>query len=313
VDAEQAGIVQEIVRRLLEGDSLNAIARDLEERKVPTPYAAQTARKRADGANAYSWIASSVRKLALRPANIGLLTHNRKPAGRAAWDPIISEADHAAVTALLSDSTRRRSFVQHERRHLLSFGIGECGVCGARLRAAVKDGKPYYICDARRGCVGRREDWVDELVGEVVIARLEQSDAADLLAPRDGSAAQLRDAMAQADTLRERLAQAADMFAKGSITADQLRVISERIDPELADLEARLRRLSKPRAAHDLPVDGITGKGARQSWEGMDLLTRRAVLETLGVRVRIMPTRPGPGFRPDDVIIEWAEPEAVAS
>jgi hypothetical protein len=101
--------------------------------------------------------------------------------------------------------------------------------------------------------------------------------------------------------------------AKGSITADQLRVISERIDPDLADLEARLRRLSKPRAAHDLSVDGITGKGARQSWEGMDLLTRRAVLETLGVRVRIMPTRPGPGFRPDDVIIEWAEPEAVAS
>jgi DNA invertase Pin-like site-specific DNA recombinase len=32
VDPEQAAIVQEIVRRLLEGDSLNAIARDLEDR-----------------------------------------------------------------------------------------------------------------------------------------------------------------------------------------------------------------------------------------------------------------------------------------
>jgi hypothetical protein len=92
-----------------------------------------------------------------------------------------------------------------------------------------------------------------------------------------------------------------------------LRVISERIDPELADLEARLRRLSRPRAAFALPAGEITGKGAREAWARMDLLTRRAVLETLGMRVRILPTRPGPGFRPEDVAIEWAEPEAVAS
>lgn len=313
VDPEQAAVVQEIVSRLLAGEALGAIARDLEARGVPTPYAAQAARKRAAGATDYAWIPSSVRKLALRPANIGLLTHNRQPAGRAEWDPIISEADHYAVTALLERPGRRTSFVQHERRHLLTFGIGECGICGARLRVAPKGGHALYVCDTTRGCTGRRQEWVDALVHEVVIARLEKSDAADLLAPRDGSAASLRDALARADALRDRLSAAADMFADGGITPEQLRVITEKLEPELADAEATVRRLSRPRESRPVPVKGLTGKRAREVWAGLDVNQQRSVLEALGLRVRIMPTRPGPGFEPKDVAIEWPEPESVAS
>lgn len=314
VDPDQASIVQEIVRRLLDGDTLGNIARDLEHRKVPTPYASQTSRKRASGSGDYSWIASSVRKLALRPANIGLLTHNRKPAGRAEWQPIVSESDHYAVTALLDSPGRRTSFVQHERRHLLTFGIGECGICGSRLRVAPKSGHPLYVCDTPKGCVGRRQEWVDGLVHEVVIARLEQSDAADLLAPRDGSAASLRDALAHADTLRDRLSAAADMFADGGITADQLRVITEKVEPDLANAEATVRRLSRPRDNTPIPVKGLTGRNARRVWSGLDVNQQRAVLETLGLRVRILPTRPGPGFRPQDVEVLWSEiPQEVAS
>lgn len=313
VDPEQSAVVQEIVRRLLAGDTLAGIARDLQARQVPTPYASQPGRAREDGADPYAWIPSSVRKLALRPANIGLLTHNRQPAGRAEWDPIISEADHYAVTALLERPGRRTSFVQHERRHLLTFGIGECGVCGSRLRVAPRGGHDLYVCDTSRGCTGRRQVWVDDLVNEVVIARLEQADAADLLTPRDGSRAALRDAVARADALRDRMTDAAALFADGGITAEQLRVITEKVEPELADADALVRRLSKPRDHKPLPVKGLTGKRARSVWTALDVNRQREVLEVLGLRVRIMPTRPGPGFEPKDVVIEWPEPEAVAS
>ena len=314
VDQAQAAIVQEIVSRLLAGDSLGAIARDLTDRQVPTPYAAQTARKRTAGATPYSWIPSSVRKLALRPANIGLLTHNRKPAGRAEWEPIISEEDHAAVTALLSSSGRRTSFVQHDRRHLLTFGIGECGVCGARLRVAPKGGKPLYVCDTSRGCVGRREEWVDALVEEVVIGRLSQADAADLLIPRDGSKAALRDAVARADELRSRLQDAADLFAEGGITTEMMRTISSKIEPQLTEADALVSRLSRPRAFPAITEKGLTGANAGKTWAALDINQRRAVMETLGLRVRIMPTtRRGPGFDPSSIIIEWATPDEMAS
>ena len=314
VDEAQAAIVQEIVRRLLAGDTLAGIARDLTARQVPTPYGAQSARKRVPGATPYSWIPSSVRKLATRPANIGLLTHNGKPAGRAEWDPIISDEDHAAVTALLSSSGRRTSFVQHDRRHLLTFGIGECGVCGSRLRVAPKGGNPLYVCDTSRGCVGRREEWVDALVEEVVIGRLAQADAADLLTPRDGSKAALREAVARADTLRTRLQEAADLFSEGGITADMMRTISNKIEPQLAEADALVRRLSRPREVPVITQAGLTGDNARETWERLDLNERRAVMETLGLRVRIMPTtRRGPGFDPSSIVIEWASEDELAS
>jgi len=312
VDEDQAAIVQEIVRRLLDGDSLNAIARDLSDRKVPTPYATQVARKRMKGATAHSWIASSVRKLALRPANVGLLTHNRKPAGRAAWDPIIDEADHAAVTALLSNPTRRISYVQHERRHLLTWGIGECGVCGGYLRVAPKSGKLLYVCDVS-GCVGRREERVDAVVEALVVRRLEEADASDLLTPRQASQTALRDATRRAEELRDRLEQSAAMFAEGAITADQMRVITQKIEPQLAEADAQVRRLSTPTLRVPLPVKGVTGRKAAETWAALSLHERRAIMGALGLRVRIMPTRPGPGFDPSSLVIEWGEPVAVAS
>lgn len=313
IDPDQADVVREIVARLLAGDSLAGIARDLTQRGIPTPYAAQTARRGPDSATECAWLASSVRKLALRPANIGLLTHKRQPAGRAEWEAIISEADHYQVTALLERPERRKSFVQHERRHLLSYGVGECGVCGDRLRVSPRGKHTLYVCDSSRGCTGRREEWVDDLVTEVVIARLEASDAADLLTPRDGDATALRDALRRADTLRDRLAAAAEMFADGGISADQLRAITEKLDPELADAESLVRRLSRPRDVRPIPVKGLTGKRARQVWNDLDLDQRRQVLEALGLRVRILPTRPGPGFEPRDVAIEWPEPAQAAS
>ncbi len=63
---------------------------------------------------------------------------------------------------MLRDPGRRTSR-SGARRHLLSYGVGECGVCGGRLRVATKRGHALYVCEPH-GCVGRRQDRVDPLV-----------------------------------------------------------------------------------------------------------------------------------------------------
>ncbi len=53
-------------------------------------------------------------------------------------------------------------------------------------------------------------------------------------------------------------------------------------------------------------LDRLAGhRDARAVWERLDVVTKRAVLEVLGVSVTINKTRQGPGFDPDSVVIDW--------
>lgn len=295
VDPDQAAIVREIIDRLLGGESLRGVAADLNARGVPTPKAAG------------EWRNSTVRKLALRPANIAERVHHGQVIGPASWPAIVDRAKHDRVVALLSAPERRKSR-DGSRRHLLSFGIGECGVCGSRLRHAVKrrSGRAYslYVCD-EQGCVGRSDERVDELVGAVVVERLSRPDAADVFAPRqeEGSAAD------DAEALRARLDTAADQFAEGLIDGPQLARITSRLRPQLEDAE---QRAARARAASVGGVlDPLLRGDVSDVWEAMSVLKRRAVLTALGMRVRILPTRKGPGFVPEDVQITWLDVESA--
>jgi site-specific DNA recombinase len=294
-DPDAAGIVREIVDRLLDGEPLRAIRDDLNRRGVSTPKGAG------------EWRSSSVRKLALRPANIAQRVHHGEVIGPASWPPIVEPDRHDAVVALLSDPTRVTSTdVSSPRKHLLTYGIGECGVCGAVLRHVVKRNqrygapRPLYVCD-RAGCVGRNPEPVDELVRGVVVARLAEPDAAPAF---DGDVQELADATVAVDTLRTRLDQAAEQFADGTIDGQQLATITGRLKPKLDEATDRRRQLA--RAATTAPIiERIPPDRVAETWDAMTVDQRRAVLEVLGVTVRIMPTRRGPGFEPKDVEIAW--------
>lgn len=103
--------------------------------------------------------------------------------------------------------------------------------------------------------------------------------------------------------LNRRLAEAADAFADGAITAEQLRRITAHLQPEIDDAEQRRNEY-----VVSLDIDAIrplAGPTAQQRWDAMTIATRRAVVETLGIRVLIDRTRPGPGFDPASVQVMW--------
>ncbi|WP_018599656.1 recombinase family protein [Mycobacterium sp. 155] len=294
----EAAVVREIVDRLLAGESLVGVTESLNQRGEPAPKSAR-------------WGKTSVKKLALRDSNIAQRVHHRGQPDEerfgGCWPPLVDRVKHEKVVALLTAPERQTNGAKRPglRKHLLSWGIGECGVCGGRLRAVTvrgSRGRPLdlYVCDAKSGCVGRSEPAVDNLVKEVVIHRMSKPDAMTWLLGDDDEARHWSERAAE---LGRRLAEAADTFADGGITGEQLRRITARLQPELEDAERR-----RAQSIVSLDIDAIrplSGPAARESWDAMTVAQRRAVLEALGVRVVINPTRRGPGFNPEDIEIRW--------
>ncbi|WP_439660602.1 recombinase family protein [Lentzea sp. HUAS TT2] len=309
VDEAEAAIVREIVDRLLARESLNVITADLNAREVPTPYGGDR-----------SWGTSSVRKLALRLSNIARRKRGGEDFGPAAWPPIVDQDKHDQVVALLTDPSRVQTR-GGARQHLLTFGIGCCGKCGSALRVSNRWvnqrrkelGKtPLYVCDAASSCVGRRQEWVDDLVERVVVRRLQEPDARDLLT-RDDVAAQA--AREHAAGIRARLQAAADDYADDLLDREQFHRINAKLRPALEEADREAMRL-----VVGVPSDMVTemvGPQAQERWKQLTVLQRRALLTAMGVTVTIMPSRGGPGFKPESVRIQFerdddqATPEAT--
>jgi site-specific DNA recombinase len=302
---EQAVSVREIVGRLLSGESLRAVTDSLNHRGIPAPGAGRRRRHRGPGQNAEGsiWNKTSVKKIALRQANVGVRVH-RDREYPAAWPALISRDRHERVKALLTNPARsvRRD---GSRKHLLTWGIGECGVCGDVLRVARKgnahrgEKKELYICNGP-GCTGRDKRYVDEFVSNVVVERLSRDDAAEIFAGDDQAAV---DAISKAEELRARLDLAADDYAAGVITRSQLHRVTATLRPQIEAAERQARNL---RPALDVAMLDLVGKHAARAWDRLGVTQRRGVLDVLNMRVVILPaTRRGPGFDPTTVEIRW--------
>lgn len=312
-DEEFGPVVVDIIDRLDRADSQISIMNDLNARRVPPPGADLTfkKKKRAPGnEDGMRWNKTSVKKLALRPANAGLRVHHGV-LYKAEWPALVPREKWERVCARLTDPARSK-VVDGQRKHLLSWGIGECGVCDDRLRVAMRGSKgtrkPTYVCDGV-GCTGRNEAYVDEWVSAVVCARLARPDAARVFGgDEEGAAAELE----KAEGLRTRLAEAADEYADGVLTREQLTRITKRLRDKIEGHEAEAKRLRPDTAV----LDGLVGvplERVEAAWASRTVVQKRAVLETLNVRVRILPTvQSGPGFDPDQVLVLAADGQEFA-
>lgn len=317
VEAE-AAVIREAAERVLGGESLRSISADLNRRGLPSPRASERIRMAAragtiDEGTAIPWSTATLRQMLRRPSLAGLRTHRGKVAG--GFDPsvhpaILDRDTHDRLVALFSDPARRTgSGGGQPPKHLLS-GIAWCGRCADTLGGRVirlpawtpKPGQTSRATKAAYACntchkVRRLQEPVEELVTEYVLQRLEREDAAELFAT--GDPAVVKDARAAIAAATARLASAADMFASGTIDADQLARITSAGRAERDRFEAQLAK-ALPSA---LPRDAIGAK-AREVWGGYDIERRRLIIRTL-CRVTIMPAGPGGKFDPDLVRVEW--------
>lgn len=131
-DPETAPVVREIVRRLLAGEALYALAADCNRRGLLTPRGEELKRLGKPVPPGLAWDPIQVKRLAISPTNAGFRTLNGVITGPATWPGLISEADHRVLVGRLTDSARK-TWRDGSIKHLL-VGIAECGVCGASCR-----------------------------------------------------------------------------------------------------------------------------------------------------------------------------------
>jgi len=294
----EAHVVAELARRIVDGDSLYVLAKDLNQRGVHT----------ATGAR---WDASTIKGILLSPRIAGLRQHRGEVIGAARWPALVDMACWETVTAILSDPSRRAPGTTNTRKHLLS-GIAYCGVCGGKLRAALPGmpgGAWRYQCP-HAGCrkISINLPKLDKLVEKLVIGRAEQgkirpydADADDATEERLGT---------ELAAVKARLEQAGREFGKDkTMPPEVLRGMVTELAAERDRLQSELDELHADRAWSD-PLDGIEPSELRALWDSdeLTLVRKRGIIARVTAdSLTVFPaTRRGRGFDPDRVsVLAW--------
>ncbi|MGY1691993.1 recombinase family protein [Geodermatophilus sp. SYSU D01105] len=283
----EAALIREGYRHLLGGSSLRGIAAHWNAASFTT-------------AGGGVWRPDAVRYTLRNPRNAAIVVYCGEEIGVGSWPAIVPEHTYRAAVALLDDPSRRTT-PSTARRYLLA-GLALCQ-CGAHvITGRTQHGQRTYRCGRTRGHLSRAAAPADELVVTLVVARLSQPDAADLLVTHQGGpdVSALRE---EAAALRTRLGELADLFADGAITAAQLSRGTERTRQALQAVEERLADAGRVSVLGELIASGEV----RAVWDGLDLDRQRAAIDALMTVTLLPPGRGARTFRPETVNIEWRQ------
>jgi DNA invertase Pin-like site-specific DNA recombinase len=285
IEPTEAAVVLEAARRFLAGESLRAVATDLNRRKVTSPGGTE-------------WSNRQLRRTLANPGYAARRVHQGRVVGRAAWPPILDDETFGRLQARF-DEPGRRTTREHPLVRLLA-GVARCGLCGGPMvRGKSRGGRPVYTCKASQHLV-RDLVALDAYVTEVVLARLTRPDALALAAETESEHADATAARAEAADLRARLDSAVSEFTAGRLTAMTLAKIETDLLACIEAAERRARVVGLPTVAADL----VGADDVRGAWESMTVEQRRALIRALMVPV-VLPAGRGRRFDPEAVRIDW--------
>ncbi|MFI7431535.1 recombinase family protein [Micromonospora sp. NPDC049836] len=294
IDAE-ATVIRDVVKRVLDGDSMRSVVADLRARGVTTSAGRP-------------WTQQSLSRLLRNPRLAGLRTYHGEVVGPGQWAPIIDRATHKALLALLDAPERKQPHATNVRKYLLSGGFLVCGyplpdesgtgthIDGKPLYTQPSNsGKRGYVCRAGSpsyGC-GRIRIAAESLEEEVaaramarlaspkVRARLERA----IGSAKDGGATMERVLQA----IEDRLAEAGQAYARREISLVTLTAIESEAKREQKQVRERLAQAER---LQSLPA--TTPEGLAEWWVDAPLERRRELLALVLDRIIVKPaTRAG--------------------
>lgn len=238
---EEAREIEDIIARLLEGEPINAVVRDMNDRKVPTRR------------NRPAWATTTVRKMVTAPRLAGIPVHKGKElVATGIIEPIIDEITLRKVQRLFAGRLVGSGVRSGQ---LLLTGLLTCNACGNGLNGTMKEGIRRYHC---RHCWGVfvKADVVESVVTELLFLTLNDEgfrrglstapDTGDTLAAIESTEAEIatlaeaasviptavyvakaRHLAEQLDTLRQRLRATATTSTAATWVADLPRLTAE--------------------------------------------------------------------------------------
>lgn len=300
----EAAEIRSIAQRLVAGQSVGEIVRDLNERGVPTVSQRmeedRTAKGRTSRSHGRPWSRTSVRSMMSKPRLAGLLTYKGEVLGPGAWPPILTAEQFQQVQIALQQR-RPHTAASNTRKYLLS-GIATCSDpdCGKGLQIANQGpGVKGYKCPTGRH-VTRSMRHLDRHVVAAFLDHLE-----DLHGKAYEYAEEGHEVEEEIGRVTVRLAEAADMFAYGSMTGEQFQRITATLRGHLADLEKQ--RPSQVSPPQPVLADHKDRDKARAEWDALTLSQQRFLLSAHLSALIVHPTkaRGGNVFDPSTVEIVW--------
>jgi DNA invertase Pin-like site-specific DNA recombinase len=280
----EARLIRAGAKRVLAGDSLRAIAADLNAKGSRTARGSEWSRR------SIAHVLCSPTTAGLRDVD-GVLVGGTMPTvlDRATWDQ---------VRSMLEDPARRNG-TTNATLHLLT-GVVTCSTCGTPMASKPHRFGRRYACAPRKGhdacqSVSINAEKVDELVTDAVLYRVD-SPAVRKAARNGGNRC---DELARIEADLEALA--AD-FGRGLLTRGEWQAARVGLDERRAELETE-RVTGRVKAA----VRSLANaKDVRAAWDALDVESRRTVVRALTKTVTIGPAVPGRQFDVERIGIDWA-------
>lgn len=293
---EEAAVAREVVDRVLAGDTLNGIARDLNERGVRS-----IRRGWWTGTNLRSWLHA--------PTLAGLRSHTTKDAKgvktttliEGTWEGIITPEERDRLLIHLGQ-TSQGGGVKTEPKYLLT-GIARCGTCGERFTIRhLGNGRTFYGCRKDRnvkacGKVSSSITGTDAYVVGELLDFLAAADSQPLAPVQDPKT--LRASIAEDEAGLTDLARAC--YVKKTLDEATYLTIKAETD----------ERLNAARAALDALETGSTLRpGSRdeleQWWAQATLDEQRAAIKDAFSSIVVAPaTKKGPKLDTDRISLDW--------
>jgi site-specific DNA recombinase len=304
---EHGAVVREAAKRVVSGDAYYAIAKDFNARGIPPRRPSFTDRRRVLG-----WTPPAIKQMLSMPAYAGMRQHQGRVLEdvQAMWPPLIEpETWHRLQEVMAGRSSQKVN--QWPARHLLG-GIAECAVCGAGTRIGKQNaGKQRfdeetgaklprehyntYLCHGAPGKTGfhvtMREEHLDLLVTEVVLARLQRPDFLARVGQEDKGVDQEREALLE--EISEHKAWL-DNVAKQAAKDKDLGMLTEQRALILPQIDAAQRQLEALARTDPLIIELVGADDVEARWEDLSIIERRQVIRLL-VTPRIKPV--GKGWR----------------
>jgi DNA invertase Pin-like site-specific DNA recombinase len=144
----EAAILRESATRALTGERLTVIARDLTDRKIPSPHGR-------------AWSGASLGRMLRNPRLVGDRTYLGEIVARDCWPAILDRQtfDRLRLTLALPE----RQGAPHKNPRRLATGLVTCGLCGQALHTTTRSGIRYFSCPVPPTGCGRIHVHADRL------------------------------------------------------------------------------------------------------------------------------------------------------
>jgi DNA invertase Pin-like site-specific DNA recombinase len=299
----EAAVIRECIERSINGEMAWRIARDLNERGVPTTYGKK-------------WVTANLQRMLLSPRIIGVRRHLGVDYP-AQWPAITTPEVQERIRIVWRSRQQTPGRPRGARTYLLT-GFAYCGRCDQPMRGngrTLASGayqrryrcSPIDIHGESLGCghMFRAAEPLEQFVSEAVLYRFDSPEIALALAG-PGQEGEIAKIVTEIEFCRQKLNDYVDDYASGLLDRTQLARAKARTESELDEHQDRLSSLQRLQNASRLPNEPL-----RDAWNEMELESKREVIQLVVERVIVHPGLPGvktwESFRlnPEQIEIVW--------